>query len=50
MRGTPMRVAFYTLGCKVNQAESGAMGAFLAERGHTVVEPEEECDAVWINT
>ena len=45
-----MRVAFYTLGCKVNQTESGAMGAFLAGRGHVVVLPGEDSDAVVINT
>jgi len=46
-----MRILFYTLGCKVNQAESGGMGALLRERGHVVVSaPDAEPDAVIINT
>ncbi len=45
-----MKISFCTLGCKVNQAESGAMGDLLRARGHEIVPPDELCDAVVINT
>ena len=45
-----MNILFYTLGCKVNQAESGGMAALLESRGHTTVSPGERVDAVIINT
>ena len=40
-----MRVAIYTLGCKVNQYETQAMEQELVRRGHTLVPFEETADA-----
>lgn len=45
-----MKVAFYTLGCKVNQYETQALEQLLTQRGHTVVPFEGEADAYIINT
>lgn len=51
-----MNIRFYTLGCKVNQYETQAMMAMLAEDGHTVEEfpsgdtPQGPADAVVINS
>ena len=45
-----MRVAFYTLGCKVNQYETQALEQMLAARGHALVPFEGEADAYVINT
>ena len=45
-----MRVAFYTLGCKVNQYETQALERLFTGRGHTLVPFEGEADAYIINT
>ncbi|MGE4277726.1 MAG: tRNA (N(6)-L-threonylcarbamoyladenosine(37)-C(2))-methylthiotransferase MtaB [Lawsonibacter sp.] len=45
-----MKVAFYTLGCKVNQYETQAMEQMMTERGHTLVSFDGEADAYIINT
>ncbi|MCD8145633.1 MAG: tRNA (N(6)-L-threonylcarbamoyladenosine(37)-C(2))-methylthiotransferase MtaB [Oscillospiraceae bacterium] len=45
-----MKIAIYTLGCKVNQYETQAMETILTERGHTLLAPEEQADAYIINT
>ena len=45
-----MRVAIYTLGCKVNQYETQAMEQELQQRGHTLVDFESPADAYIINT
>ncbi|MBR4905688.1 MAG: tRNA (N(6)-L-threonylcarbamoyladenosine(37)-C(2))-methylthiotransferase MtaB [Clostridia bacterium] len=45
-----MRVAFYTLGCKVNHYETQAMEELFRSAGHTVVSFEEEADAYIVNT
>ena len=45
-----MKVAIYTLGCKMNQYESQSMEKMLRERGHDVVEFQDEADAYIINT
>lgn len=45
-----MRVAFYTLGCKVNQVETQSLMRMFREKGHTVVTPEEGADAYIVNT
>ena len=45
-----MKVAIYTLGCKVNQYETQAMGQELRRRGHEVVDFAEEADAYVINS
>ncbi len=45
-----MRVAFCTLGCKVNQYETQALEKILTGRGHQLVPFEGEADAYVINT
>ena len=45
-----MKVAFYTLGCKVNQYETQALEQLFSARGHTVVPFDEPADAYIINT
>ena len=45
-----MKVAIYTLGCKVNQYETQAMEQELRRRGHEVVEFAAEADAYVINS
>ena len=45
-----MRVAIYTLGCKVNQYETQALETELERRGHTLVPFTGEADAYIINT
>lgn len=45
-----MKVQFYTLGCKVNQYESEAMGELFEKRGYTVVGEDEPADIVIINS
>ena len=45
-----MRVAFYTLGCKVNQYETNAMSQMLIEAGHSITDFEQEADIYIINT
>ena len=45
-----MRIAFYTLGCKVNQYETQALEQLAARRGHTLVPFEGEADAYVVNT
>ena len=45
-----MRVAIYTLGCKVNQYETQAMEQELVRRGHTLVPFEAAADAYIVNT
>ena len=45
-----MRVAIYTLGCKVNQYETQAMEQELRRRGHELVDFEDSADAYIVNT
>lgn len=45
-----MKIAIYTLGCKVNQYETQAMETILRQRGHELVEFEEPADAYIVNT
>ena len=45
-----MRVNFYTLGCKVNQNETGALAQLFESSGYTVVEPGEEADVYVVNS
>lgn len=44
------KVAFYTLGCKVNQNETEALGALFKEHNYQVVDFEEVADVYIINT
>ncbi|MBR6829886.1 MAG: tRNA (N(6)-L-threonylcarbamoyladenosine(37)-C(2))-methylthiotransferase MtaB [Paludibacteraceae bacterium] len=45
-----MKIAFTTLGCKLNFAESSALGKALMERGHVKAKQGEEADICVINT
>ncbi len=45
-----MKVAFYTLGCKVNQYETEAMREAFIKAGHTSVTEDAPFDAVVINS
>lgn len=45
-----MRIAIYTLGCKVNQYETQALETELLRRGHALVSFEEAADAYIVNT
>ncbi|MFA5575756.1 MAG: tRNA (N(6)-L-threonylcarbamoyladenosine(37)-C(2))-methylthiotransferase MtaB [Tissierellaceae bacterium] len=44
------KVAFYTLGCKVNQYETEAMEELFESKGYTVVDENEIADIYVINT
>jgi threonylcarbamoyladenosine tRNA methylthiotransferase MtaB len=44
------RVAFATLGCKVNQSETEAMKDLFRERGYQIVDFDEEADVYVVNT
>ncbi|HHV45680.1 MAG TPA: tRNA (N(6)-L-threonylcarbamoyladenosine(37)-C(2))-methylthiotransferase MtaB [Tissierellia bacterium] len=44
------KVAFYTLGCKVNQYETQAMEELFKKRGYSIVNPDEYADVYVINT
>ena len=45
-----MKISFTTLGCKLNFAESSALGNALLERGHERAKKGEEADICIINT
>ena len=45
-----MKIAFTTLGCKLNFAESSSIGKALLERGHARAQRSEEADICIINT
>ena len=45
-----MRVSFYTLGCKVNQNETGALAQLFETSGYTVVETGEAADVYVVNS
>ena len=45
-----MRVAIYTLGCKMNQYDTQAMEQLLRRKGHQVVDFSQEADAYVVNT
>ena len=45
-----MKIRFVTLGCKLNFAESSAIGRALLQRGHTRAKQGEEADICVINT
>ena len=44
------KVAFITLGCKVNQYETNAMCEKFINKGYEVVEKEEKADIYIVNT
>ena len=45
-----MRIAFHTLGCKVNQYETEAMKEAFVSRGATIVGEDESADVYVVNT
>ena len=45
-----MKVKFYTLGCKVNQYESQAIGESLKKRGYEIAEAKDSADVVIVNS
>ncbi|MDD4698960.1 MAG: tRNA (N(6)-L-threonylcarbamoyladenosine(37)-C(2))-methylthiotransferase MtaB [Oscillospiraceae bacterium] len=45
-----MKISFYTLGCKVNQYESEAIGELFEAAGHSVVPIEDNPDFIIINS
>ncbi len=45
-----MKVAFYTLGCKVNQYETQAIREQFVHRGDLAVEPQDEPDVLILNS
>ncbi len=45
-----MKIAFFTLGCKVNQYESQEMICRLKTKGYTVVDTKEEADIYVVNS
>lgn len=45
-----MRVAFHTLGCKVNQYETEALREKFSRAGHMIVHEDEAADVYVINT
>lgn len=45
-----MKIAFYTLGCKVNQYETQSLREEFCRRGHSVVSEREEFDCIVINS
>lgn len=44
------RIAFVTLGCAKNEVDSAHMQQDLIRAGYTIAGPEDECDAVVVNT
>ena len=44
------RIAFYTLGCKVNQADTASMETLFRSHGYTIVDFNGEADIYVINT
>ena len=45
-----MRVSFYTLGCKVNQNETGALEQLFLRRGYTLAAEGEAADVYVVNS
>jgi threonylcarbamoyladenosine tRNA methylthiotransferase MtaB len=45
-----MKIAFYTLGCKVNQYETQAMTEAMSKDGFDIVSPDEKADIYVINS
>ena len=48
--GNPVKIAFETLGCKLNQAETELLAGQLAESGYRIVPAEEKADIYILNT
>ncbi len=49
-RGSFLRASFYTLGCKVNQNETGALQQLFFENGFEIVGPGDAADVYVVNS
>jgi threonylcarbamoyladenosine tRNA methylthiotransferase MtaB len=47
---SPKKVAFHTLGCRLNFSESGSIAQGFTDRGYEIVEFGEKADVVFLNT
>lgn len=47
---TPLKVAFHTLGCKVNQHDSAIMAALFQDAGYSIVDFNDKADVYVVNT
>ena len=47
LKGHLMRVCFYTLGCKVNLNETGALEQMFRANGFTIAQENEPADVLW---
>ena len=45
-----MKIAFYTLGCKVNQYETQSLRELFKNRGHSVVSHRDDFDCIVVNS
>ena len=45
-----MKIAFYTLGCKVNQYETQSLRELFTNKGHTVVSHRDDFDCIVVNS
>jgi threonylcarbamoyladenosine tRNA methylthiotransferase MtaB len=45
-----MKIALYTLGCKLNQSETEALASVLKNNGYTIVSHAESHDCTIVNT
>lgn len=45
-----LKIAFQTLGCKLNQYETDALAARFRDKGYTIVTPDDQADCYVINT
>lgn len=45
-----MKLSFYTLGCKVNQNETGALAELFCQNGFSLAEKDEEADVYLVNS
>lgn len=45
-----MKIAFYTLGCKVNQYETQSLRELFESRGHSVVSHRDDFDCIVVNS
>jgi len=50
IRKLPMRVAFYTFGCRLNQAETSIIEQGFTKDGHEIVDYRDAPDVVVVNT
>ncbi|MEG2930784.1 MAG: hypothetical protein RR825_03265 [Ruthenibacterium sp.] len=50
LRGEALKVAFYTLGCKVNQNETGALTRLFCENGFSLAQEDEIADVYIVNS